>query len=209
MANHNLFMGGLRTSVNTLGRGLYPQVPPSPDQFFVADDRRGQIMFANSHLLDFSCEGCDSCSDTMNHAYYQAFRDYLLNYDIVAGDTIWTHIIPLESVLERVFWKVVTPITPFDFDIVFRDSTDLNDLTAVTTVLAPAVSGAAPGIGIIDVETIVAPLLLTSRNGLVGIKINTMPAPVVGGCGPCSSGGLSGFVGCFTAVTQQLCRGEC
>lgn len=209
MANHNLFMGGLRTSVNTLGRGLYPQVPPAPDQFFVMDDRRGQVRFANSHLLDFSCEGCDSCSDTMNHAYFQAFRDYLNNNTIVVGDTIWTHIIPLETTLERVFWKIVTPITPFNFDIVFRNSTDLNDLTATTTVLAAGVSGAATGIGIVDVETVVAPLLLTSRNGLVGIKINSMPAAVVGGCGPCASGGLSGLVMCLSVTSEAYCRGEC
>jgi len=209
MANHNLFMGGLRTSTNTIGRGLFPQVPPTPNEFMVMDDRRGQVRFANSHLLDFSCEGCESCGDSANRAYFQAFRDYLKDNTIAVGDTIWTHIIPRMSTLERVHWKVTTPITPFTFDIVFRDSTDLADLSATTTVLAAAVSGAVVSHGLIDIETVAAPVLYTQRNGLVGITINALPAAVVGGCSPCSAGGIAGFVGCLTTTVEQYCRGEC
>lgn len=207
MADHNLFMGGLRTSINTLGRGLYPQVAPAPSAPFEMDDRRGQVRFANSHLLDFSCQGCDSCGDRPNRAYFQAFKDYLKDNTIAATDIIWTHIVPGKAVLERVQWEIFAPITPFTFDIVFRDSTDLA-AAATTTNLAAGVSGAAVGHGLIDVETVVPPLLYTTQNGLVGIRVLTLPAAVDNACSPCDAGGISGLVMGLTAVVETYSRGE-
>jgi hypothetical protein len=202
MANHALFYGGLSTSNPRLR--LFPQRPPLALDFMEADNRRGGTRRAITRLLDFcattNCaHGCGDAGDQS-----RALQEYLTDAaaPINAGDTIDIAIISKFSTLERVWWNIETPITPFTFNF--------NLVPVADGVNAPVVVAAGPISGTAVASALIVPAtpIYTDENMMLRMTVVTAPAAApVGDNRACGGSKLTGLRMFVTPVVEEYLRG--
>lgn len=219
MAIHNLFFGGAPTHRNH-GYAMFPQYEVGPDDTMHPDNRGAPCLFSlNRRLIWEDCcsrcgcgvgSGCACGSGSRLDGGSSALKHYLEENPVAVGDVINAVILPKETMLQYVWWKVEKAITPFTFDIVVRgNAASLGGTTAVPVpvVIAAGLSGSVLDSGMIDVTALNGGPLWLDQNDMLQVIIRSLPPLVdTSDCSPCSSGGIAGSSIIVSPVLLDPCR---
>lgn len=180
MADHYLFMGGPGpnggVAPGTYNAQMFPaKLPGSTDELGI-DARRGNKpeFLIQRRLVWKGHTGPKYTSDPVSPGLHA----YLQNNTIAAGDKLWIILVPKESELVRVWWRVKEPLPGFDFDLEF--DTDVAGGTNITLTSAP-INAATADTGLIDVQAVNGGTpAYTKTNGIIRLVINNLPAAGIG-----------------------------
>ncbi len=155
MATIELYNGGPRQ--HNSGYAMYPNsvfnVGAVRNQRYSPFDKYQPVTYATSRTLDFT--GGD-----------EALSSYLSTVPIVTGDIIGTSVIPDQSLIQGVWWQVVTPLTGVSFTLKLR--------IANITLLA-AQSGAVVSSGFAPVTAILLPDPYLALAEMVDVVMTAVP----------------------------------
>lgn len=158
MAEHNIFLGGLSTR-NWFYQGL-PSTEQFPNGAMTGTTHKHQGRFSlNRHLAwkDTDC-GPRTGYKPVGSLF---LADYLAANEIAVGDVLNVMILPKQTSLLGVWWKVTTPLDGFTFDLQVRGNA--NSLGGTLAVPAPITLEAG-------LDGAVAPIELGHiPSGLIGI----------------------------------------
>jgi hypothetical protein len=181
MAEHYLFMGGPGpnggVAPGTYNAQMFPAKLPGSNDDLGIDARRGgkPDFLVQRRLVWKGHTGPKYTSDPVSPGLYS----YLQQNPIVVGDRLWIILLPKESELVRVWWRVKTPLPGFDFDL--EADSDVAGGTVLTLTAAP-VNAATAATGLIDVQAQNGGTpFYTQTNGIIRLNVNNLPAAGIGG----------------------------
>lgn len=139
MAEHNIFLGGLSTR-NWFYQGL-PSTEQTPNGAMTGTTHKHQGRFSlNRHLIwkDSDCGPATGCKPVGS----LFLADYIANHEIEVGDVLNIMMLPKQTSLLGVWWKVTAGLAGFTFDLRVRGNA--NSLGG--TLAAPAPIALASGL---------------------------------------------------------------
>ncbi len=171
MANFSVFLGGLRSTNSNLA--MFPSFPPDPTSPMGGDARSPEGAAKMRHLAwpgSIAANNCVSCGGYgCGESRALAAFCSQITASLAVGDTFDTHIIPLGSVLTRVYWRVDGAVTGLSYTL--ATVSDTGPSPTVTAITGSTINGAALGTGVFTLAT---PLVFTS-NGLLRLVIAGLP----------------------------------
>lgn len=209
MAEHNIFLGGLSTR-NWFYQGL-PSTEQTPNGAMTGTTHKHQGRFSlNRHLIwkDSDCGPATGCKPVGS----LFLADYIANHEIKVGDILNIMMLPKQTSLLGVWWKVTTPLEGFTFSL--RARGNANSLggalaapaprtiaTALDGAAAPVEDGHVPS-GLIGIDPAMqgdplAPGIYFDQNDMLQLVVDTLPPEGIA----CSDLTIS-------AVMESYCEGS-
>lgn len=200
MATHKLFLGGLPQPYS-YGREMFPSVDFPPYVKANTDYRKFTSQYANSRHVDFACSSqCLSCGEA--YAEADQLRNYFDNNTIAVGDIIELIGISMENVVEGVWWKIMGPLTGFQFQMQVKG--DPASTVPAPVNVGPVIDASTAASGFVEFD----PRMYFSSNGMFQIVVVAVPAPTTTNCNSCTSSAFSGLDAWFSVVGFDPCRGD-
>lgn len=209
MAEHNIFLGGLSTR-NWFYQGL-PSAEQSPNGAMTGTTHKHNGRFSlNRHLIwkDTDCGPSTGCKPVGS----LFLADYLANNEIKVGDTLNIMMLPKQTSLLGIWWKVTTPLAGFTFDIKVRGNANslggtlaapvpLTLDTAFDAAVEAVEDGHIPS-GLIGIDPALqgdplAPGIYFDQNDMLQLVVKTLPPEGIA----CSDITIS-------AVVESYCEGS-
>lgn len=151
MAEHLLFHGGAATRSNP-GYAMFPSPAFDVDELSVSAAHKLPCLFSVTRVFDFKDEA--------------ALTHYIKNVsNLAALDNVEAVIVPRQTLLTGVWWKVERPLAGFSFSIDIRDD---------TTVVVASVDGSVVDSDFVPLDT---PIYF-KQNDVIRVNILTAPAPI-------------------------------